>query len=238
MAVIVSAQVHLEQVNDGKTGKGVKAIVEQYCLSTDNTTAPTSDWSTTQPEWTSGHYIWTRSQITWTDDSVTTTTPVLADAINEANSTANEAADKANTAESTAQNAENKADSAQGKLDSLSDSYINLFDKLYNTDNGDITNILSTLSSYWAYIGIDPSIPALIIGRSEAGTRMVLTDEQLQFLVNSNVPVVYLSNQRLYAPESEVTTLFFGVTDSSGNTIGTCGWIQRSNGHLSLKKIR
>lgn len=158
--------------------------------------------------------------------------------IDSAHETADEAADKANTAESTAQNAENKADSAQGKLDSLSDSYISLFDKLYNTDNGDITNILSTLSGYGAYIGIDPSIPALIIGRSEAGTRMVLTDEQLQFLVNSNVPAVYLSNQRLYAPESEVTTLFFGVTDSSGNTIGTCGWIQRSNGHLSLKKIR
>lgn len=78
----------------GDTGIGVKAVVEQYYLSTSSTTQSGGSWSTNQPEWSEGKYIWTRSQVTWTDNTVTTTTPVLAKAINGANETANEAVNK------------------------------------------------------------------------------------------------------------------------------------------------
>lgn len=69
----------------GDTGIGVKAVVEQYYLSTSSTTQTGGSWSTAQPAWSSGKYIWTRSAITWTDDTTTYTTPVLAKAINGAN---------------------------------------------------------------------------------------------------------------------------------------------------------
>lgn len=78
----------------GDTGIGVKAVVEQYYLSTSSATQSGGSWSTNQPEWSEGKYIWTRSQVTWTDNTVTTTTPVLAKAINGANETANEAVNK------------------------------------------------------------------------------------------------------------------------------------------------
>lgn len=78
----------------GDTGIGVKAVVEQYYLSTSSTTQSGGSWSTNQPEWSEGKYIWTRSQVTWTDNTVTTTTPVLAKAINGANENANEAVNK------------------------------------------------------------------------------------------------------------------------------------------------
>ena len=78
----------------GDTGIGVKGVVEQYYLSTSNTTQSGGSWSTNQPEWSEGKYIWTRSQVTWTDNTVTTTVPILAKAINKANKTANEAANK------------------------------------------------------------------------------------------------------------------------------------------------
>lgn len=78
----------------GDTGIGVKAVVEQYYLSTSSTTQSDGSWSTNQPEWSEGKYIWTRSQVTWTDNTVTTTTPVLAKAINGANENANEAVNK------------------------------------------------------------------------------------------------------------------------------------------------
>lgn len=78
----------------GDTGIGVKAVVEQYYLSTSSTTQSDGSWSTNQPEWSEGKYIWTRSQVTWTDNTVTTTTPILAKAINGANETANEAVNK------------------------------------------------------------------------------------------------------------------------------------------------
>ena len=80
----------------GDTGTGVSAIVEQYYLSTSNTTQAGGSWSTTCPTWQSGHYIWTRSQITWTNGATTYTTPVLAKAINSANQTANTALSSAN----------------------------------------------------------------------------------------------------------------------------------------------
>lgn len=78
----------------GDTGIGVKAVVEQYYLSTSSTTQSGGSWSTNQPKWSKGKYIWTRSQVTWTNNTVTTTTPVLAQAINGANDTANEAVNK------------------------------------------------------------------------------------------------------------------------------------------------
>lgn len=78
----------------GDPGIGVKAVVEQYYLSTSNTTQSGGSWSTNQPEWSEGKYIWTRSQVTWTNNTVTTTTPILAKAINGANETANEAVNK------------------------------------------------------------------------------------------------------------------------------------------------
>lgn len=78
----------------GDAGIGVKAVVEQYYLSTSDTTQSDGSWSADQLEWSEGKYLWTRSQVTWTDNTVTTTAPVLAKAINKANETANEAANK------------------------------------------------------------------------------------------------------------------------------------------------
>ena len=82
----------------GENGIGVSNIVEQYYLSTSDTTQIGGNWSEEQPEWSAGLFIWTRSVITWTDDEVTTTTPVLAKAINGANETANDATELANSA--------------------------------------------------------------------------------------------------------------------------------------------
>ena len=61
---------------DGTSGKGVKSIVEQYYLSTSQTSLTGGSWITTPPTWEKGKYIWTRSVITYTDDSTTTTDPI------------------------------------------------------------------------------------------------------------------------------------------------------------------
>ncbi len=61
---------------DGTSGKGVKSIVEQYYLSTSQTSLTGGSWSTTPPTWEKGKYIWTRSVINYTDDSTTTTDPI------------------------------------------------------------------------------------------------------------------------------------------------------------------
>lgn len=72
----------------GKTGKGIKSIQDQYYLSTSNTTQTGGTWKNTQDAWESGKYIWTRSHITWSDDTTTDTTPILAESLNTANENA------------------------------------------------------------------------------------------------------------------------------------------------------
>ena len=108
----------------GSTGKGLKSAVDQYYLSTSNTTQSGGSWSNTQPSWVSGKYIWTRTYQTWNDNTTTTTTPVLADALNKANSTASsalntssEAMGTATQAKSIANNANSAASSARSAAD-------------------------------------------------------------------------------------------------------------------------
>lgn len=108
----------------GSTGKGLKSAVDQYYLSTSNTTQSGGSWSNTQPSWVSGKYIWTRTYQTWNDNTTTTTTPVLADALNKANSTASsalntssEAMGTATQAKSIANNANSAASSAKSTAD-------------------------------------------------------------------------------------------------------------------------
>lgn len=108
----------------GLTGKGLKSAVDQYYLSTSNTTQSGGSWSNTQPSWVSGKYIWTRTYQTWNDNTTTTTTPVLADALNKANSTASsalntssEAMGTATQAKSIANNANSAASSAKSTAD-------------------------------------------------------------------------------------------------------------------------
>ena len=108
----------------GSTGKGLKSAVDQYYLSTSDTTQSGGSWSNTQPSWVSGKYIWTRTYQTWNDNTTTTTTPVLADALNKANSTASsalntssEAMGTATQAKSIANNANSAASSAKSAAD-------------------------------------------------------------------------------------------------------------------------
>lgn len=72
-------------------GTGVSAVVEEYYLSTSQTSQSGGSWSTAQPAWAEGKYIWTRSKVTWTDGTTSYTQPVLAKAINGANEAASDA---------------------------------------------------------------------------------------------------------------------------------------------------
>lgn len=69
----------------GVTGRGIKSIVEQYYLSSSDSSQVGGSWSEQQPAWSNGKYIWTRSKVTWSDGAVSYTTPCLAKAINGAN---------------------------------------------------------------------------------------------------------------------------------------------------------
>ena len=72
----------------GDTGKGVSSIVNQYYLSTSNTTQIGGSWSTTVPPYVEDCYYWTKSHIVWTDNTETDTTAVLDNGLTDANANA------------------------------------------------------------------------------------------------------------------------------------------------------
>lgn len=71
------------QYTKGEQGIGVSDVVDQYYLSTSDTTQTGGSWKTTQDPWQEGYYIWIRSEITWTNGSITHTDPVLATTLND-----------------------------------------------------------------------------------------------------------------------------------------------------------
>lgn len=72
----------------GDTGKGVSSIVNQYYLSTSNTTQTGGSWSSTVPPYVENCYYWTKSHIIWTDNTETDTTAVLDNGLTDANANA------------------------------------------------------------------------------------------------------------------------------------------------------
>ena len=75
----------------GDTGKGVSSIVNQYYLSTSNTTQTGGSWSSTVPPYVEDCYYWTKSHIVWTDNTETDTTAVLDNGLTDANANARDA---------------------------------------------------------------------------------------------------------------------------------------------------
>lgn len=72
----------------GDTGKGVSSIINQYYLSTSNTTQTGGSWSSTVPSYVEDCYYWTKSHIVWTDNTETDTTAVLDNGLTDANANA------------------------------------------------------------------------------------------------------------------------------------------------------
>lgn len=84
----------------GINGDSVSSIVEEYYLSTSNTSQTGGSWATTPQSYVSGRYYWTRSHIVYKKADGSTysgyTTPVLANGLNSANSEAKNATTIAN----------------------------------------------------------------------------------------------------------------------------------------------
>ena len=85
-------------------GVGIASIVQQYYLSTSDSSATGGSWSSNPPTWSAGHHIWTRSYITWDDGTTTTTDAVCDAALTQANQQAAQAVSDAAEAAKVATN--------------------------------------------------------------------------------------------------------------------------------------
>ncbi len=65
-------------VSDGATGSpgtSITSVEVEYAISTSNTTAPTTGWSTTSPAWEDGKYLWAKTKTTYSVGEPTYTNP-------------------------------------------------------------------------------------------------------------------------------------------------------------------
>lgn len=171
----------------GSTGKGLKSAVDQYYLSTSDTTQSGGSWSNTQPSWVSGKYIWTRTYQTWNDNTTTTTTPVLADALNKANSTASSALNTSSEAMGTATQAKsiaNNANSAASSAKSAADKANTAASHAQSTANTARSEAAAAAKTATNYMKFDNS--GLTVGN--------LTEKTLGRNVNINSSSVNIRN--------------------------------------------
>lgn len=132
-------------------------------------------------------------------------------------------------------------DEVIGDIDQLTDATNELSEataalKVVQEDTSNrLSDSETELEKYRGSITIDTEEPSITIGAG-TDTNLKITPDKMQFMDNGN-EAASLSNDRLKANSTEITNLYMRSVDSSGNTVGTLGWVARSNGHLSLKVI-
>ena len=64
-------------------------------------------------------------------------------------------------------------------------------------------------------------------------------NDELRVAININDRnVAFMDKERFYARSSVITNLYMQRENTHGAYEGAIGWVMRSNGHLSLKRIR
>ena len=220
-------------------GQGIKSITEQYYLSTSEVEPTNGDWGNAQPAWSSGRYIWTRSFITWSDNTTSTTDPILAHAINDANSNAYQASSDAGKANDAAEDAKEVANQAYSEISKLNDSIKNLVvgkdgstlmtqtPDGWQFNFGNFKETIDDIGKKTAYVHIDETDagnPKIELGKADNESKLVLTNEDIQFVVGSEVPTK-VTSEGLDTDKIKVDNEF---------AMGRFVWKNRKNGNLGL----
>lgn len=137
-------------------------------------------------------------------------------------------------------------DDTDGDINDLKETTNNLSDSTKELQtaqeetNKKLDEAVGDLKIYKGCVVIDKDedgTPYITVGAdSETNTYVKIVPDKMQFVSNGN-EAASLSDDKLIANSSEVTNLYMRSVDKNGNTVGTLGWVARSNGHLSLKVI-
>lgn len=97
------------------------------------------------------------------------------------------------------------------------------------------------IAQYTGFINIDTgsaTTPPSITVAADISSYLQLLPAKLSLVVDNN-EVAYLSNERLYAPSAVVNNLYMQMIDpDTGESVGSIGWVMRTNAHLSLKRMK
>ena len=118
-----------------------------------------------------------------------------------------------------------------------------------NELNQNIENLVSSNRAFReqldGYIDIDPVMSIMRIGKKNNDETInsyieinAYEPSDMRISINMDrTEVAYFNNERMYVPSAVVTNLYMQTKTGEGESVGTMGWLMRSNGHLSLKEI-
>lgn len=124
---------------------------------------------------------------------------------------------------------------ASTAFESIENTLTPIQDQLDSHDET-LQNQQSTLNNLTGYVDINTEDSYIRVGKRDADSYVQIDGADTKVAININgKDVAYMNGNRFYAPSAVVTNLYMKTED---NTIGTIGWVMRSNGHLSLKRLR
>lgn len=223
-----------KMAEDGTDGVGVSLIVEQYYLSTSDSTLQDGTWTATQPTWVAGRYIWTRSEITWTDGTMTHTTPVLASALNDVSARSTENAEgieglQGDVGELSG-SLDNERQQRASESASLSQYVYNLEDDLDGRE-AEMRDLIDEARRY-ATDYLKYQNGELTLGATDSAIRQVLTNAQQVYRTDSG-DVAWFGLNASGIWEMHIQTA--SVNDRL--SFGDFSWIARQNGNMTLKWV-
>ena len=129
-------------------------------------------------------------------------------------------------------------DTAQ-KIYMLEQDAVSLRDDIA-TQSDEIEAQRNELENLSGYVTINNAEGYIRVGKTGSNSYVQIDggdDSKVAINVDQN-DVAYMSGERFYAPSAVVTNLYMQTALNSSNIIGAIGWVMRSNGHLSLKRIK
>lgn len=103
-----------------------------------------------------------------------------------------------------------------------------------------LTSQQKTLNNLTGYVDINATESRIRVGERNAPSYVEISGKNSDLRVSINIngkDVAYMADNRFYAPSAVVSNLYMQTELAGDNPIGAIGWVMRTNGHLSLKRI-
>lgn len=108
-----------------------------------------------------------------------------------------------------------------------------------NSINTNISTQQQRIDALEGYVEINNEVGYIRVGKRDADSYVQIDGVDTKVAININgQDVAYMSGDRFYAPSAVVTNLYMKAALTDSNPTGSIGWVMRSNGHLSLKRIK
>lgn len=244
----------------GDDGVSISSVTPYYILATSTPSKPTANpptgWSATQPDLDTTKTCYVVMLNVFSDGTFTysdVSTLSEYEASKRSYNQAQEAKSVGEKALESTETIEGRIESVEGDFndykEATGDTLTNLegrisaeeststsLDRRTTIAESSIQSLQASVSGYESFIEIKPTAPSITLGKRNDTTvksKVEITGTSVN-IYSDDKPTAYASGQTFRAPEGSFETISMKTNDN----VGSLAWIQRSNGHLSLKPVK